>query len=176
MANGQLIIPGTASPSDVLATKTFSAGSNYGAAGTMANNGSLTVNPAGSAQTFGAGYYSGITVNPGSQKASGTTTSSSGQLTFLSHNYSSAGLYYITVSGLSFQPSLIVIEFHNGSAFGRTIYSQFDGDGTGDFIKTSTNTSTWMGYVDGSSAYVNSSGFQLPTYVSASPGTWYAYS
>lgn len=55
----QLILPGTAAPGDVLTGKNFSGGTNYGTAGTMPNNGAVTINPSNAAQTVAAGYHNG---------------------------------------------------------------------------------------------------------------------
>lgn len=54
---------GNATPADVLAGKTFSNDNGPDQVGTMPNNGNLFVTPSGNVQTFGAGYYAGITVN-----------------------------------------------------------------------------------------------------------------
>ncbi len=60
---GQLFIPGTAAPPDVLTGKSFSAGTNYIASGSMPNNGSLgTITPGRTAMSIPAGYTSGGTV------------------------------------------------------------------------------------------------------------------
>jgi hypothetical protein len=53
------IYSGTATPAQVLSGQTFSAGTNYGAAGTMPNNGAVTITPSGSSQTIAAGYHNG---------------------------------------------------------------------------------------------------------------------
>jgi hypothetical protein len=53
------IYSGTATPAQVLSGQTFSAGTNYGASGTMPNNGAVTITPSGSSQTIAAGYHNG---------------------------------------------------------------------------------------------------------------------
>ena len=59
-----LILPGTANPADVLAGKTFSAGTNNAVSGTMPNRGSLIAQPG---RSYEGGYYSGITTPSGYQ-------------------------------------------------------------------------------------------------------------
>ncbi len=51
-----IILPGNATPAQVLAGQTFSAGTNYNVPGTMPNQGSPTLNPG---QAITAGYYGG---------------------------------------------------------------------------------------------------------------------
>ena len=58
-----LILPGDASPTDVLSAKTFSAGTNYDKPGTMADNGALSYGPSTSSQAIPAGYTSGGTIS-----------------------------------------------------------------------------------------------------------------
>lgn len=62
-----LLIPGSAQPSQVLPGVTFSAGANYDAAGTMSTTPGATLSPSTAAQTaIAAGTYASgaITVNP----------------------------------------------------------------------------------------------------------------
>lgn len=59
---GQLLLPGDAGFADVLAGKKFSAGSNYGATGTMPENGSPIWTPNTADQAIAAGHYTGGTV------------------------------------------------------------------------------------------------------------------
>jgi hypothetical protein len=54
-----LILPGNAVPANVLIGTSFSAGVNYGAQGSMPNNGALTLTPGASAQLIPAGYHNG---------------------------------------------------------------------------------------------------------------------
>lgn len=65
MGNGQLIVPGTTVPAHVLAGDTFSAGSNYGAAGAMPNKGAVVITPSPNAQVIPAGYHNGSGSVPG---------------------------------------------------------------------------------------------------------------
>lgn len=55
----QLILPGSAQPGDVLENKTFSGGINYGAVGTMKNNGAATITPGTANKPIPAGYHDG---------------------------------------------------------------------------------------------------------------------
>jgi hypothetical protein len=54
-----LLLPGTATPANVLASKTFSAGANYNVAGTMPDRGAVTLTPSTSNVAIAAGYHNG---------------------------------------------------------------------------------------------------------------------
>lgn len=192
----QLYIPGTASPGDVLATKTFSAGTNYKASGTMPNNGALNLTPGAAAISIPSGYTSGGTVSgdanliaanilsgksifgvAGSviprKYATGTVTRSVGTATFTYVTTSrTVDLYYITVSGLSFEPKIIVA-YCRFAALGIVYSTMDDGfNGSGSFRRCKAFKFD-ASYVrdlpihdiqaDISPAYVNSTGFQLPS-------------
>lgn len=130
---GQIFIPGTANPADVLSGRSFSAGTNYITSGTMPNNGALgTITPGTTAKSIAAGYTSGgsvvgdsnlvssnilkgisifgVTGNviagapwSGGIGASTTTTS-----TFYLDSGSTTSRYSMTVTGLSYTPKVIV--------------------------------------------------------------------
>lgn len=72
------LLPGSAIPSHVLVGDTFSAGSNFNAAGSMPNNGALTLTPGASVQSIPAGYHNGsgsvpAVVVPAANVLTGTT-------------------------------------------------------------------------------------------------------
>lgn len=60
-----ILLPGDATPDNVLITKKFSAGTYYGAGGQMANIGSPTITPTNVDQNLSVGYYSGGVVGAG---------------------------------------------------------------------------------------------------------------
>ncbi|KRW90927.1 hypothetical protein SD51_12210 [Alicyclobacillus tengchongensis] len=153
-----------------------------GVAGTMPNHGSPTWTPGTSNQSLAAGYYSGGTVQGDGnlqagnirsgvsifgvsgnvtprQYAQGTTSCSGGTVTFYCHGTSgNQSLYYVTVSGLGFQPSLIFIFVPVTGAI--TVYAaNANIDNYGDTIYCASGG---LFYLDGSSAYVNGGTFQLP--------------
>lgn len=76
-----LIIPGTATPADVLSGQSFSAGAHFDASGTMPNQGSPTFTPGASAITLPAGYYGGGTVDAASSVAGTASITSSTVMT-----------------------------------------------------------------------------------------------
>jgi hypothetical protein len=74
-----LLLPGNAQPGDVLAGKSFSAGANYGAVGSMPENGAVILTPSGAGNVpipaghhNGAGYVQQVNV-PAANVLSGTT-------------------------------------------------------------------------------------------------------
>lgn len=93
-----IILPGNATPADVLTGTTFSAGSNYDVAGTMPNNGSPTYTPNGNTQTGAAGYYGGVTVDAVTVKvATYSLTSSAATTTFYNTSGSAVTDYSLAV-------------------------------------------------------------------------------
>jgi hypothetical protein len=251
-----LLLPGTAQPGDVLAGKSFSAGANYGAVGSMPENGAVILTPSGTGNVpipaghhngagyvqqvnvpaanvlsgttiagvagtmpnqAGAhrqavlvdgtstphrvylkpsvGYYDGVysvywddpnfdpaniksgvsifgiagSVTP-RQFASGTLTSSTTQSAFNFDDGSIINAYCATVSGLTFQPTIIVVV---GKVGAPTIYVAGQ-----NFSPTYNNSPIRLNtacYQLTSSAYVNGSGFQLPCLVSGQVFNWYAW-
>jgi hypothetical protein len=72
----QVVPAGTAVENNVLSGKTFINSTGNLITGKMTNQGNKTITPSTSKQTFPAGYYNSITVNPGStiQHATGTVS------------------------------------------------------------------------------------------------------
>ena len=181
---------GNAAVGDVLSGKTFTNDSGTTLTGTMANQGSKTFTPKATAQTSGAGYYSGITVNGdanlvaanivsgkkifgvtgtadvgGKKYQSGSTTSSSSTIEFKDYNAGTpSNSYYITVSGLSFKPSYIYANYYNEV----TTWS------TSRPIIAATTYDAYFMSLDGTSAYVTSTGFRLPVMNRSVTVTWFA--
>lgn len=192
----QLILPGTTIPAHVLTGDTFSAGTNYGAAGTMTNNGSQTFTPGITDITGWSGYFSSLTVKgdpnltasniangvaifgvtgtlvAGTPFASGTATSSSGTLTFVDSGTNPHVNNYVTVSGLTFTPKFIfLINASSGTDF--VIYDSYE-------IFTNTNGSIYSKYIGvyfqlTGSASVTSTGFQLPVGAASASYKWRAW-
>jgi hypothetical protein len=180
MGNGQLIVPGTAGLGDVLTGKTFSAGPNYGTAGTMPNNGSKTVILSSSQQNLAAGYYSSITVPAGARYASGTVTSSSATIGFTLASNTIVNLVSVTVTGLTFTPSRIIIA---SQTLYLTVYDASDPFSTSPIAPIAAGTISGSGASTQafgiqltSPASVTSTGFVLPSLTGFSyPCNWYAY-
>lgn len=119
----------------------------------------------------------------GKRVASGTAASSTSGMAFAYLNDSAVNLYYVTVSGLTFIPSVIIIKYFDGTVELETIY-----DATSKIyakaVKLVANYSTY-GSVNNSTvkgdtagAYVYSTGFRLPiySYISGTaPWSWIAY-
>ncbi|MCL6442086.1 MAG: hypothetical protein K6T83_01245 [Alicyclobacillus sp.] len=195
------LYPGNAGPRDVRAGKTFSAGTNYNVAGTLQDNGNGKIwTPTTTDQTIAAGIWDtantvkgdpnlvpqnilsgvqifGVTGNVVPKRyASGTATVSSQTLSF---NLSAGGgtdtNSYVEVSGLTFLPSLIyVVEYSAGTLAYPTVYSV----NTYGIVYSNRhyNVQQSVAYVlDGTNAYVNSSGFRLPNGGSGDTVKWEAW-
>jgi hypothetical protein len=232
----QIYIPGNAAPNDVIAGKVFSAGTNYQAAGTLAEQGNYTYaestgqvstelyvripfgayrTPTGSGRPeiivhdnnfTAANIRSGVSIFgiAGSYKgpvAQGIATVSSSTASFTTASGVTTR-YYVEVSGLSFQPQLILVAGDNSSkgnvtrydlvtlysgsgiysnAFGGSVYlvdilSTYFVDGTSTYSDTTTYLFSTK---NNNAAYVNSTGFRLPiaynsSVVSGISIPWYA--
>ena len=123
LKTGTLELTGNATTSQVLTGRTFyTTNPKSKLTGTMPNHGSKTFTPSDSTQTSGAGYYSGITVNPRPSLSGNASTSQvlSGR-TFYGSNYTKqtgtmpnrgAVTNTITTQGGSYT---IPAGYHNGS-------------------------------------------------------------
>lgn len=175
---GILALTGTASISDVLNGKTFyNTDAKTKATGSMVNNGAKTYTPSSFTQTGTAGYYSGITVNPVPSTykrwASGTVTSPSGITNYTPIGGGGLYIYTITVTGLSFTPSFILVSNLTVSSY-PTIYKNGGigrYNGVNGNCAVCFNTATYL--LDVSS--VTSSGFTLPVGLQNTSYTWYAF-
>jgi hypothetical protein len=119
----QLILPGTAGPGDVLSGKTFSAGTNYGATGTMPNNGAVIITPGATNQPIAAGYHNGsgyvkgdANLVPANIKSGvsifGIAGTGPGKLFAIGSTPVSSNSTQYTVSGLAFQPNFVAISYY----------------------------------------------------------------
>ena len=97
----QVVPAGTAVENNVLSGKTFINSTGNLITGKMTNQGNKTITPSTSTQTFPAGYYNSITVNPGStiQHATGTKSIS----------LSATPIAHVVNMNLSFTPNFIVV-------------------------------------------------------------------
>lgn len=142
---------GTATTAQVLAGVPFSNETDTGLIGTMPNRGIFNL---GLGASVPAGYYSGGTAPTGKRWASGTYVTSDNT---------------ITVSGLSFSPSIILIYQPNLNTQFQTVFNR----------KVSTTEFTngdGIVYLNTGVYYVNSSGFKLHTYLSPPRNlTWLAF-
>jgi hypothetical protein len=194
MGNGQLIVPGTAVPADVRASKKFSSGTYYGAQGSMTEYSGTKYTPTAAGILIPVGYHDGttgtvaepnliaaniksgvsifgITGTATGLSANGTGTSSSAYLTFTVDG-GSGSQNYVTVSGLTFQPKRIFVWTTTGTI--HTVYN-VDAPTYPILMFQGGSTSSHRASVDGTSAFVTSTGFQLPCLSGSSAVTWEAY-
>ncbi|MHB1651383.1 MAG: hypothetical protein ACYCVD_02765 [Desulfitobacteriaceae bacterium] len=173
-----------------------------GTAGTMPANGSPTIAPGVNAQSLAAGNYTGGTVNgdanliaaniltgisifgvagTAKRQASGTITSVNDSRTYYYSDGTTVSKCSITVSGLTFTPSVIVmIELTSGDIFiftpltiGTTgrITEVYNIGGNNALITYANEANLKL---DGVAAYVNTTGFRMPAnYIDSY--NWYAY-
>lgn len=180
-----IVVAGVSFDASKLLTGTTVAGT----AGTMPNLGSLTFNPSTSTQTAGPGYTSGVTVNPvpgtatAAQILSGYTASSanginiSGTATprqYASGSGTTSVQGVLTVTGLSFQPTMILVENSNGTYGSRSFY---EASSTLNQYNAGYQTNAGVG---GSNVAwtVNASGFTCSIGLSgdsSSPCNWWAF-
>ncbi|MDF2984723.1 MAG: hypothetical protein K0R50_233 [Eubacterium sp.] len=107
--------------------------------------------------------------NTNKRWANGQVTTSSSQLSFIREDGTPLPRYYISLTGLSFVPRLIIVQYVQNKAITTTYYS--DGFTLNSKIKvciglyTLTQTLEDLYRLDGISAFVNTSGFVLPVHV-----------
>lgn len=116
------LLPGTATPDKVLTGTTFSAGSNFNAAGTMVDNGAKIYTPKAAAQNIVAGYHNGNGVVQGDPNlipanivagtsifgVAGTASTASG-IRVETGWYTVPSTDMVTVTGLPFRPNYIIL-------------------------------------------------------------------
>jgi hypothetical protein len=151
--------------------------------GTMPNQGSPTFTPTSSAQSMPAGCYTGGTVGA-IPTASGTTTSSSGVLNAYYPNGSHISAYPVTVTGLSFTPSLVILNYGGGVETIAQNLADFSNSYpatpgrilTLNSIGTTSNGSAsfYDQQLDGTNFYFTNGGFQLPTIDASTSIQWWA--
>jgi hypothetical protein len=174
----QLFLPGTAGPGDVLSGKTFSAGTNYNVAGIMPNNGALTITPGTADQPIPAGYHNGsgkVKGDPnlvaGNIKSGVSIFGVAGSVIpgkrFASGQITPPGNYF-TVSGLSFQPGYVMVEWSLAGVYYVLIYN-YNGNSTSNYCEYSNSTGTppsinWT---------INSNGFTVTGLVNVATAVWW---
>lgn len=196
---------GTATAGDVLAGKTFNSANGIGLTGNMANQGAKVITPGTANQTISAGYHNGsgyVVGDPdlipanilstanifgvqgaaqaGKKFAIGTTSSSSSEMNFLRGDNAIIAAYPVTVTGLTFLPSTIIIIGKPANYEYLTVYSK-----TGGLFNDCARFATFDNGMynnaninckgNTSPAYVNSTGFRLPTFAYNAPCTWMAF-
>ena len=202
---GKVTPAGTAVASNVLTGKTFINNTGQTITGTMANNGTKTITPNTSAQSLGAGYYDKITINGDADLVAANIVSGknifgvTGTATIVSMGgrkvvtgTSSFSLKDgkgsdITVSGLPFKPSIIVIMgTANNNAYVGGFYVS---DITPDYAfsahraiggSSASATFSTVGANTSDTYYVVNGGFRLRVTASSINGhtgnvTWYAF-
>ena len=91
-------VGGSATAADVLSGAGFSSAAGIGLTGTMPNNGAPTFTPSESAQSIPAGYYSGGTIAAATLGAQGSLSIGA-----------TAGVQTLTITGLGFAPTKVVV-------------------------------------------------------------------
>lgn len=168
---------GTATASDVLAGKTIGT-ENGTVTGNMPNRGTFNL---GLGVSVPAGYYSGGTTASGKRYLSGTATSGTGTLPFqYAGTTGTNSVYYVTVTGLTFKPSTIIMIPSQTWGY-IVVYSELN---DGVYPKTvkafnytnssSASISMWNFKGDVASVSVTSSGFVLPCASDSFNYTWLA--
>lgn len=190
-------------PSDVRASKTFSGGTNYGATGSLAEvAGGNTITPGTAAiQAIAAGTIANAAIQvagdpnlvaanilsgksifgvagsvvEGTPYASGTALSGSASIAFVEDGGATTSVYPITVSGLSFQASRIIVILP-ASPYGEQVFDITDQLG----INANTHyvgiyNATVYKFQTSTNLYINATGFQLPVAVPSTTFKWYAY-
>lgn len=120
------------------------------------------------------------------QFASGTVTSPSGTLSFTQGDGTILSSSYVTVSGLAFQPSRVIVKkkVTGQTSLVMTVLSSVtEGDAnmstvrisSGTFNANNTSQFTQSYRLDGTSAYSNSAGFQLPVGTASALYEWEAF-
>ncbi|PWK16052.1 hypothetical protein [Tumebacillus permanentifrigoris] len=178
----QLYVAGTALPSQVLTGTTFSAGTNYNAAGTMPNNGSLNYTPGVAALTIPLGYTSGGTIAGDAKLLAANIIAGKSIFgvagtanRFVKGTVTSDASGNVTVSGLGFTPLYIMVLSQltqaNGGYSATIVYMStdkyqtfpFSGVRTDyDYVYYTGNGGSVIGSnLDGTNSYVNGTGFKL---------------
>ena len=210
---------GNATASDLLSGKTATTDAGE-IVGTIPIKGAATITPGTTNQVIAAGQYlsgpqtilgdpnlipaniiSGKSifgvagsVQPGKKFATGTIAGSASSLSFLTPGETSINMIYVTVSGLTFLPSVIMLVYTNETYnhFRTAIYSKYgfglcEGSAyydTGKIIVTDksgghSDPSPWPRVFKlAGNAYVNATGFRLPISSMVLMGnnvTWYAW-
>ena len=194
---------GNATASDLLSGKTASTDAGD-ITGTMADNGAVTITPGTTNQVIPAGKHNGSgyvagdadlvasnilnTANifgvqgsaiAGKRFASGTATSTSSTSVFKSAGINNdISCNSVTVSGLSFLPSIIILNIFDGMSECATIYRTnglyYAKVASVTTIDSSSDGAEFAIKADVSPAYVNSGGFCLPATRSNSVFNWIA--
>jgi hypothetical protein len=190
---------GNATASDLLSGKTATTDAGE-IVGTMPNRGAVanTITTQGGQYTIPAGYHSGSgkvtasfanlvagnvkkdvniggvigTLLPG-QSASGTVTSSSSGLSFMRANYKTQSRAYVTVSGLTFLPKMIIVSLSGSTTLASyTIFSAIVlGNVDGGYTNISNADDI---YLTTGNLVVSSTGFTLPVQNTSAQYNWYA--
>lgn len=169
--------------------------SSGGFSGSMPNRGSPTYTPGTSNQGISYGYYGGGTVEGDSNLvaanilsgksifnvtgnviargfANGNVTSSSTTLTFTLSGGTTFGSYYVTVSGIGFLPTTIIV-WESDSSQPFTVLAPATPHVSSGYIYYAGASGTVE--IDGTNCYVNNGAFQFPTSSSNYGCYWVAY-
>jgi len=197
---------GTAAVTGVLAGQTFNSANGIGLTGAMPNQGAIVYMPSTVQQAIPAGYHNGGgyivgdadliasnilntanlfgvqgTAVAGKKFASGTVTPAWVEiaLQYLDGQALTNQSWWVTVSGLSFKPSLIILKSTAATIERLIIYRETNGfypKVVELCTSSSTTTSGSILTVKGDvGAYSMSGGFRLPSMNASELFTWYAY-
>jgi hypothetical protein len=194
---------GNAQPSDVLSGKTFTNDSGE-QTGTMPNRGAMVITPNTFDQAIPQGYHNGSgivkgdpdliaanikqgidifgivgTLEPGKRFRSGTVTTSGSAMTFVTENGGTNNDPYAQVTGLPFQPSLVLLYQPNGSNCNMTAYKNDMNLWSNGSVKVvrvwGTNVKFYRDYDMSSQPLITSNSFILPFGVATTNINWIAF-
>jgi hypothetical protein len=206
--NGSGTVPAVTVPAANVLTGTTIAGT----AGTMPNNGAVTITPGTTNQTIAAGYHNGsgvvngdadliasniksgvnifgvvgtvdIASLGGKRYATGTAVATSFNSAFTYINGTTVNQFSITVSGLTFKPSLIYAFVNQSGVTAIAVYSEYANDVYPKAVKvtnggfnSSNFTSTVAQHIKGdvAPASITSTGFTIPVSQTNQTYTWIA--
>jgi hypothetical protein len=192
---------GNAVASDLLTGKTASTDAGD-ITGTMPNNGAVTITPGTTNQTIAAGYHNGsgaVNGDPdliasniksgvdifgvvgtvdiaslgGKRFASGTLTNGATQQTFTDYSGANVNKYFLNVTGLSFQPSYIIV--YRGSSNWMGVFNVNTGNTYDCFYSQENSGSPVTSWFQNVKNKVLNGSFTVPVFASSLNYSWIAF-